>query len=253
MTTVTDEMLSAFLDGELEPSRADEIRAALSNEPALRARLAQFRQSDDVMRSAASTLENRHLPKSVTTLLGHEHSDAGDLVRQRGDRPRDGRFWPTALAASIALVVGLVSGSLYLGTTVEAGAPGSQDVAGRVEPGQPLFAALEAVPSGETVTMGTAEATMHPVLSFESVGGEVCREFEFSRPNESVRAIACRENEAWRVDFAVRAESLEANSGYQTASASDVKLIDEYVAGVMAGDAFGAETEAKLISNGWRR
>jgi anti-sigma factor RsiW len=48
---VLDEELSAFLDGELEPARAEALRARLARSPALAARLAALRRVDDGLRA----------------------------------------------------------------------------------------------------------------------------------------------------------------------------------------------------------
>ena len=55
MSPIDPAELSALLDGELTPSRADEVRAALEHDPALKAEFEQLRQFDDTCRQAAST------------------------------------------------------------------------------------------------------------------------------------------------------------------------------------------------------
>ncbi len=251
--TVTDEMLSAFLDGELGTSQTDEVRAALDNDPALRARLNQFRQADRSMRQATSKAADRRLPQSVMALMAGDRYAANDLEGHRRHRGDGGRFRPTAMAASIALVVGLTTGALYQGALLGDPPYGTPAIAARIVPGEPLFAALETSPSGATVDLEDVASKVQPVLSFASVSGEPCRELEFTNPNDVVRAVACREQNAWRIDFAVRTKKVRSNVGYQTASASDDRLVSSYVSDVMNGDAFGRETEAMLITNEWRR
>ena len=46
-----DELLSALIDGELDPEAALQLRARIASEPALAARLADFKRVDAAMRA----------------------------------------------------------------------------------------------------------------------------------------------------------------------------------------------------------
>ena len=253
MTTITDEMLSAYLDGELGTSQADEVRAALDNDPALRARLVKFEQADATMRDAASDVVDRRMPQSVMAMLASKKASVAPLGADHRRRLGGFQFWPTALAASIALVVGWSTGALYQGAPQGDAPESNAQIAARAVPGDPLFVALENTPSGQTATIGDAEQSLQPVLSFASLGGELCREFEAIGSGDVVRAVACRERSAWRLDFAVRSESEPSEFGYQAASASDVQVLRSYIDEVMEGDALGREAEAELMASGWRK
>ncbi|KWV95494.1 RseA family anti-sigma factor [Erythrobacter sp. AP23] len=252
MTTITDETLSAFLDGELGTSQAEEVRVALDSDPALRARLARFERADSTMRDAASTIVNRQLPQSVLTMLASNKASVAPLEAHRRRSLGGSRFWPTALAASIALVVGWSTGVLYQGAPQGDAAEGNAQIAARAVPGDPLFMALETTQSGQAVALGEAGESIQPVLSFASANGELCREFMAVHSDDAVRAVACRERNAWRIDFAIRSDSAGSRNGYQTASAADARLASDYIADVMVGDAFGREAEANLMVKGWR-
>ena len=252
MTTITDEMLSAFLDGELGTSQSDEVRAALDNDPALRARLAKFEQADATMRDAASNVVDRRLPQSVMAMLAGEKTSVAPLEVYRRKRLGGSRFWPTALAASIALVVGWSTGVLYQRTPQGGAAESNAQIAARVAPGDPLFEALESTPSGQSVAFGDAGGSIQPMLSFATASGDPCREFMAVGSDDAVRAVACRERKSWRIDFAVRSERAGTRNGYQTASASDARLMSDYISDVMVGDAFSREAEAEVMAEGWR-
>lgn len=251
MTTITDETLSAFLDGELGTSQAEEVRVALDSDPALRARLARFERADSTMRDAASTIVNRQLPQSVLTMLASNGASIASLEADRSRSLGRSRFWPTAIAASIALVVGWSTGVFYLGASQGNAAWSNLQIAARAAPGNPLFEVLETTPSGQSVAFGESSGSFQPVLSFASKNGEPCREFLVAGSDDSIRAVACRERNSWRVDFAVRSAGVGANNGYQTASASDTRLISDYIKERMVGDALSGETEAVLMTEGW--
>ncbi|MBX7532040.1 hypothetical protein K3165_03770 [Qipengyuania sp. 1XM1-15A] len=244
MTKITDEMLSAYIDGELGASQAAEIGTALNNDPALRARLEEFEQANETVRHAASVIENRPVPASVLSML----DGTGAIFSTQ----RISTYWPTALAASLALVVGLGVGSQFLATGGDAApTPYSPYLASRIYAGDPLFAAFDATPSNGRIEIGENGAELRPVLSFTNRGGEPCREAQITGDGRTINTVACREADAWRVDFALRSETTRDTQGYQTASASDLALINAYVDQVMNGDAFSSEEEAATISGGW--
>lgn len=252
MTSITDEMLSAFLDGELGASQADEVRAALDSDPILQTRLRKFEQADATMRNAATHVAGRQLPPSVMAIFSDNNPSVAQISRPRRESKAGSHFWPVAWAASIALVVGLSTGALYRGFYLDNRDASSMQIAARVTPGDPLFDALEATPSGELLAYGDAGESVRPVLSFASANAEPCREFVAIGSEDSVRAVACREQNAWRVDIAIRSEIPDFDDGYRPASASDARLVSEYISAVMVGDAFGGDVESQRISNGWR-
>lgn len=252
MTTITDEMLSAFIDGELCAAQADEVRLALNTDPALRAQLARFERADATIREAASALANRQMPRSVLDMLSGNKVALAPLETDKGASLGGSRYWPTALAASIALVIGWSMSMFYQGVPQNNSASSGSPIAALAAPGDPLFIGLETTPSGQSVALSETGSSIQPVLSFASTNGELCREFITVDPNNTIHAIACRERDAWRIDFAIRSESTADKDGYQTASASDAVLAGDYIAEVMAGDAFGRAVEADFIAKGWR-
>ena len=60
--TFTDEQLVAYLDGEVEHTPADEITAALANDPELANRLAALDFNKDALRSGFDTLLTQQQP-----------------------------------------------------------------------------------------------------------------------------------------------------------------------------------------------
>lgn len=83
----SDERLNAFVDGELDAQERDELLAAATADAALGHRLCELRATKDLIR--------------------HAYNPAPGSVR-RGRRGIGG--WGSALAATLALVVGIVAG-----------------------------------------------------------------------------------------------------------------------------------------------
>jgi hypothetical protein len=164
------------------------------------------------------------------------------------------RAWPTALAATLALFVGYVASNVFTGAPSQSPiVAGVVPVGEEIRRGHPYFAALETKASAEPAATGLAGVFIEPVLTFKSQSDAYCREFLARRDDRGARAVACREDGVWTVRAAVTALfDPEAPAGYQTASAEDNALIDDYVAGVMTGDALDAGDEEALIANQWR-
>ena len=89
-------------------------------------------------------------------------------------------------------------------------------------------------------------------LSFISVDGNVCREFQIMQPGAATNMLACRmEDRQWRVEVAMPAAMPSVNDGsYETASASNENF-GSVVAQMMSGEALDARQEASLRENGW--
>ena len=122
---VSDEMLMALADGELGQPEADALRARIAREPALAARYAVFTETAEALRAAFVQPEiPAHLIEAVERAqTGRTATQTGTVLpfRQRA------LVWPTALAASLAIGLGL--GWVLNGSGGAPAAPGLQDVA----------------------------------------------------------------------------------------------------------------------------
>lgn len=260
----SDDMLSAYLDGELDPPQAMAVDRALGADPVLRARLARLREVD-VALSAALALDDVETPRRVMQMLSDAPaSPVAEARAQDGDaRPRSGAeivrpfaffrtrpLAPMAMAASLALAAGYAIGVLQ---PAQPGVPLA--VAGAVSADHPLFAALETTPSGEAASLAGADgATVRPLLSYAADDGSLCREFEAGDAARSVRGVACRGEDAWEVRVAASGGGLapEGEGGYQPASAGDASFIADYIDATIEGDPLGPEDEDDAMRLGWR-
>jgi hypothetical protein len=101
---IDDEELSAFLDGELDAAREAAVRAALAEDPALRARLEALGAVDEGLRA----LPGRPVPEDLhDRLRARIRADASPPARARGPRRRRLR-WAPAVAAAAAAAVALL-------------------------------------------------------------------------------------------------------------------------------------------------
>lgn len=236
-----DETLMAFADGELDAATRARVEARLAVDAALAARLAVFSDT----RAALSGLVARDaagvdLPPGLAAKVQAQIAGAAPPARTPVDNvvalaPRARLpLWTGALAASLALAIGLGAGLML--------APGGPDASGS----SAVLAALDVLPAGASDTL--ADGTMVTVIaSFVSAEGAFCREYEVTRPAglHSVE-VACDAGGGWDVQLML---ALEGTEGYAPASAPE--LLDLYYLQSDAGAPLSPEEErAALASRG---
>ena len=69
---LTDEKLSAFLDGELNTAEMDTVREAIAQDASISDRLAALAEVDRVVKVAAEKATAVALPKEIVALLNDE-------------------------------------------------------------------------------------------------------------------------------------------------------------------------------------
>lgn len=240
-----DELLSAYLDGELPPAETEALSRRLAEEPALARRLEAMRHTDRVTAAAYHSIDERPLPKRVLELLEEDEDERVVPLRRRGA----GAFLqlPVALAASVALAAGL-----WLG--MQAGGGASGDATGaRIAPGSALHAAFDETPSGQ-VTELDAGRRAEPVLTFRDAHGDWCRELRISGGPAPAETLACRRDGAWHLEVVSfgRETPEPGEAPYGLASGGGDPAVRAAV-----GELMGAEPplapadEARAIERGW--
>ncbi|MDX1480520.1 MAG: hypothetical protein R3315_02530 [Woeseiaceae bacterium] len=249
-TRSDDELLSAYIDGELADDETERLTARLAAEPGLAQRLEALRSTDEAARRLYEQLDERPLPDAVLELLEESDHRAPDNVVEMPVKAE--RHWfapPVALAASVALVAGILAGNFFFG------APGQVRpeslYAGNVDPDSDLHRLLEAEISARPVELD-GSATGRVLLTFESTEGRYCRQFRLDREVESVQGLACRGDDAWRLDTVSYGPA--AGAGYQTASGTVAPAVAAAVeAQIGEADPLDPEAELDIISEGWKK
>lgn len=257
--TYSDEKLSAYLDGELPPEETAAIRDALEKDVLLRDRLARLQRADAAVRAAYGAIDDTPLPESVTDLL------KGGAAEKRPAGPEGNiRFfpamrrraaaapWPVAIAASLAMVVGFISGQ-QLSFSPDAPS-GAVQMARVIEPNTPLFEVLNRGVSAQTHQIASdADLRLEPVLSFRRLDGSYCREFFAHDANSRTHSVACKEEENWIIKIAVTTSAGNTPEGaYETASTAGDTLVTDYIDRIISGDALSAEEEEDLSRSDWQ-
>jgi negative regulator of sigma E activity len=247
MTQITDEQLSAFLDGELPEDEMETVAAALENDPSVAARLETLASVDTDLKEMFATTDKKPIREDTMALidaaLGEKdtETDTDNVVafkpKTKAAAPQPQSWWPQAVAASVALVIGLAGGSYLTGGSTE-------------QSSTAVFAALDANISGEQVSLPSGD-TLEATLTFAAQNGGYCREYKLTTAESSSRNVACNNSGDWAVVATVMTENAEAATGYIPASDSD-KAINAVITGLIAGDVLSAEAERLLIKAGWK-
>lgn len=252
--TITDEILSAYIDSELSADEQAAVRAAISKDAALARRLEALKAPDRLIAAAYGDIAEAPMPESVMALLYSGGGPAGEAKRGGGNvlafpGPRVFRAaapWGAALAASIALAIGV-------GVGVElASSPASDGVLLAGPATSALAVALDTTSSGNSFEIADSGARITPVLSFRSVDGAPCREFAVSNGANAQRAVACRDSDGWSVKIAVAVDPAAAPDGYATASSAISAQFDNAVEAMIAGDPMAPADEQEMIARRWR-
>lgn len=283
MVSVPDEMLMAYADGELSPAESQALENLLGQDPVLRARLEPFVATRNRLASVFEASLHEPVPDRLIAAIARARPAA---VRPRPAQTSTSvsaalRHWldtataalfphglsQTALASVAALLcagtaAGYLAGRAAAPETTTAlvatAGPATLDL---VATGA-LAHALEATPSGTTMRAENLGASIVPVLSFRSQSG-ICREYRIAHAASGNRpagadfaGVACRTADGrWRVALHTetpRQTPASGNTGYQTATGSNVPAVDALVDTLIRGDALGAADEAAHIARGWQ-
>jgi surface antigen len=202
---LTESMLVAYVDGELDADQAAKVAEALRDDPEARATVALLRCSAAAVREAFAVPPDRPVPERLLALLGAEPKATGSGAPERlQDEHAGGEIVPLPalrrpaatgwrrfalpVAASIAaLLIGFAGGSLYRaggaadgnGNLELAGASTADPAEGRFE--EALYRALESGEDGERFAYDHAASGVHGTITLldpvATRAGLPCREF----------------------------------------------------------------------------
>lgn len=273
---LSDEKLSAFLDGELDAGEMDTVREAIAHDVTVSDRLAALAEVDRVVKVAAEKATAVALPKEIVALLSDEsrlseksaiqgrserlngeisekpnsaNQSTAENVRpfpqkmNTADGARSGQAkWKgvssiAAIAASVAVLAGLVFFN-------QRGADTSQP-----SHWANVSSVLDSNLSGETTSFESG-ITVTPKLSFLNTDFNFCRQAEVTSQDELNVMIACKDKQGgWQL-AASKLDELGANTGqYQTATSA--KLLEDKLDMMMASAPLNREQEKNAIEATW--
>jgi len=237
---LNDELIGAYLDGELDAEKRALVEVWLSQDKGAAARLERMRGSDEHMRSALPRVRASSDDPMVKLIM-----ERPDNVVQGAFRAANRPWAKRAAAIAAACLIGVFAGRLTASNAVliDAGLDPEMRV------GAALDRVLDTAASGGRASITGAQVQV--ALSMRTANGRVCRQFRLTSGDRASDAVACRDGGQWRVVVQSAAET-GGSDAYQTAGAGKESPIDaaiEKLGGVVVLD---PAEERALISADWR-
>lgn len=265
---ITDELLVAYVDDELDPAHRELVSSILESSPSARRRAEEMRLSRDLLRKAFPLRADASVPRSIETAANRlaeaferkgsaSHATASPRLlppAQPKARPsRPPRWRKFTLAAAVVLSVAVPASYLAWRAGAKSAIEGPATALLQIDPGTSLYRALQSTPSGQLVNESGNDAAARAVLTFLAKDGRFCREFEVLADAESTAGIACRDQEGWRAEVMLSSQVAAPDlTHYTPASASDEPALAEVADRLMQGDALSIEEEARILASGWK-
>ncbi|GAB2669062.1 anti-sigma factor [Arenimonas aestuarii] len=237
----TDDMLMAYVDGELDPDGVARVEAAMAADPDVAATVAAALALRARLREAFDPVLDEPVPAHLLTIAREGPVSAGATVHALPAPARRRWAWPEWTAMAAALALGIALSQLALRP---AAGPFDAGAGGLVAGGalaESLESSLAADPVGN-VRVG---------LSFRSRDGGYCRSFRLEGDRD-LSGLACRDGRGnWQVpvlvgsDPGLRGELRQATGALPAAVVSEVEER-------MSGEPLDAGQERAARDAGWR-
>jgi hypothetical protein len=249
----SDEILTAYADGELgEPART-QIERAIRLDPALAARVAQHKAMRSRVSHAFASIVNEAIPPRPQPGVGSGkvvHLNAVRAARQQQQQQQQARerprwSWRQGVAIAAALVAGLAAGALGLrafddgGRILAVSGTNGALVAQGTLAGALSRQLASGGPSGSRVRIGA---------SFLAKDGNYCRSFAVG----ATAGLACMDGGQWRVPVLEQASAGEPES-YRQATTEIPNAVLGAIDQRIAGAALSADDERAARERGWKR
>lgn len=240
--TFDDEIVMAYVDGELEPQTRAELEAAMAGDPRLAQRVEVQRALRARLQRACAPLLDEPVPERLLSAARGGRAPATLLPLRRARQPVRSWSWPQWSAIAASLVVGSLLGPLLLRSL--AGPVTTRD--GRLLAAGALAQAL----SQQLASTQPPDAAVRIGVSFRSRDGSYCRSFLLRAPSP-LAGVACREPDAWRMQVLTAAAPGVAPGEYRPAATAMPAAVTQAVDALIAGEPLDAAAEAAARSRAW--
>lgn len=247
--TPSDEILMAYVDGELDEQARVEVEAAMHANPDVAARVAR----QQLLRKRVRLAFDRVVEEPVPDRLVAAARGASAPVRANNVIPLRRKVsrnwsWPEWGSMAASLVVGAALSLLFVRHA---------NVGSITSRSGHLFASgtlAQALSDQLASTQANAAATPVQIgVSFRDKSGNYCRTFAL-REAGSLAGLACHSAEGWQLDALARSEEGADAGGahYRQASSSLPKPILQSLQDRIAGEPLDAQAETAARASGWK-
>lgn len=191
MQAMTDELLSAYLDGELDAARRADVETAIAGNPDTARRLAALREADELTREAFAAPATETVPDALLDHIAGTQQTTRPAWRHLPAWLMPSAPVPTALAG---LAAGIVLMLILPFVPLSGGTPADNPEA-PMQPRPLLARALNTTPSQQLFSH--AGLTVAPLNTFRTPAGQICREYQARSSAQGVMTgIACRHGDS---------------------------------------------------------
>lgn len=249
---LTDELLHALVDGELDTAMAARIEAQL----ALDERAAAFVRRERALRrrlsAAYDPVAAEPVPDRLLASLGLAGRAANDPgsgapvvgieAARLGREPWRWNAWRAWIAMAASLALGTFIGQRIV-------SPDAAPAVAAADGAWVASAALaQALDTQGAATQGP-QAPVRMAVSFLARDGRYCRSFMLAR--DAMAGLACRQGERWRIELLAQAEPAAGTHFRQAASGLPAAVLQAMDARI-AGAPLDAAAEQQALQRGWR-
>jgi hypothetical protein len=239
---ITDEMLYAWLDGELDAAQAASVSAAVETDVTLAQRVARQRALRAQLQSRFAPVIEEPIPERLLATIAAPPAGVVDLNQVRATRssPAARRpAWQEWGAIAATLVLGVLAGSVFFQRGNEQ--PYTLDDGQMLARGE-LQRALS-----EQISGTSAQGKVAIGLSAHTNAGEICRSFALE---SGPAGLACRRGSNWVID--VLAGTNAAHGDYRQATTAMPENLRLALESRMTGEPLTPEEEATARAKDWR-
>ena len=253
--TISDEMLMAYADGELDATAREAVESAMREDPQIVERVARHSALRRRVREAYSAVLSEDVPERLLRAAQGAAATERKVVNlqdARAAREHSApytrplrRQWRTAGAMAASVIVGVGGGFFIWGRTVPPFARGADGAL--VARGQ-LAQAL----SNQLAAEQSRASSVQIGLSFLAKSGDYCRTFALSG-EQSPSGLACRHGEEWQVRAVTQgSDEVAGASEYRTAGSTMPAMIREIVEAQVAGEPLDQAGERAARQRDWK-
>jgi anti-sigma factor RsiW len=239
---ITDQLLMAYVDGELSPDLAALILSRLEAEPDLLERLERHQRLRSEVSDAYRPVMGEPLPPNLAALLAQEGLKAGVATARLTERLVFGKFekiWPMCAAVAAAAVVGVgLSEALHSREPLALSR-------GRIVAAGPLARSLE-----HSLAADGSGSGAKIMASFEDRAGRYCRLFQARGSHED--GVACKNDGRWQVVALANAVGSEPPNGYRQASLALAASVEAAMGEFQASNVLTPEQELQARTREWQ-
>ncbi len=240
--SVTDEMLMAYVDGELTAAGRKSVEKAIEDDPALAEQIAMLEAVRRLSRDAVHSDPAFQPPKGLAKKIERQVARSARASRRAASGSGRGSSFglQAAFFASVAFAVGLGAG--FFGDRFLS--PGAGSAIALLQDGAVAGALSQVRMGGEQTIAGLGN--FRAIASFRDAEGSFCREFELDTiGGKAIVAVACNADGRWDTRFATVADAAGAQ---QYTPASSMEALTAWLGATGAGAPLSESEEGAVLA-----